>query len=121
MSIHIGLMIWKEMKAKGISASVLALKLGTSKTKVQEILNYDNIDVVLLSRISEVLGYNFFSYYESSDVFSKIKSENNQKTTEEIKRLKEILQEKNKIIELKDQFIKSQASMINLFEKQQLR
>lgn len=120
MSIHIGLMIWKEMKAKGITASSLALALNMSKIKAQEILNHDNIDVVLLSKISEILEYNFFSYYESSDVFSKIKSDKKQKTTEEIKRLKEILQEKNKIIELKDQFIKSQASMIHLFEKQQL-
>lgn len=121
MSIHIGLMIWKEMKSKGVSASALALAMDMSKAKVQEILNQDNIDVILLAKISGALEYNFFSYYESSDVFSKINTQNKQKTTEEIKRLKEILHEKNKMMELKDQFIKSQASVITLLEKQQLR
>ena len=120
MSIHIGLMIWKEMKAKGISVSSLGQILEISKPKAQEILNKDNIDVILLARISEILNYNFFEYYETGEVFSKIKTANKQKTTEEIRALKELLQEKNKMLELKDQYIKSQASMINLFEKRSL-
>ncbi|MFC3560609.1 hypothetical protein [Pedobacter jamesrossensis] len=120
MSIHIGLMIWKEMKAQNMSVSTLAHALEMGKTKTQELLGNANIDVALLARISEVMNYNFFEYYESGDIFSKIKNNKKQKTAEEIIRLKGLLQEKNKMLELKEQFIKSQAQIISLFEKQNL-
>lgn len=121
MSLHIGLMIWKEMKTKGISVSVLAEKMAISKNKAQEIINSSTLDVSLLSKVCEVLGYNFFSYYEKGKVFSGHDQQELQKSAEEIKRLKDILAEKSKALELKDKMIQNLSHTVSLLEKVQYR
>jgi len=118
MGIHIGLMIWKEMKAQSVSVGIMARELGIGKTRAQEILGRDNIDVLLLARISEILKYNFFEYYETGAIFAKIKEDRVQQSTAEILRLKELLAEKNRLLELKDKVVKSQANMLTLFERE---
>lgn len=119
MSINIGLMIWKEMKRQDISTATLATFLEISKTKMQEILQSTNIDIVNLLKISEKLHFNFLGYYQNNSTISSIESEEKQNSLEEIKRLKTLVLEKNKTIAIKDQLIKLQASTINLLEKGQ--
>lgn len=121
MSLHIGLMIWKEMKTKGISVSVLAEKMGISKNKTQEIINSSSLDVSLLAEICEVLGYNFFSYYEKGKTFSDYSQQELKKSVEEIKRLKDLLTEKSKALELKDKMIQNLSHTVSLLEKVQYR
>lgn len=121
MSVHIGLMIWKEMKVKGISVSILAEKVGLSKSKVQEIINSATLDVSLLANVSDALGFNFFSYYEKGKSFSELNQKELEKSKEEIGRLKSLLSEKNKTIELKDKMIQSLTHTVSLLEKVQYR
>ncbi|WP_235526124.1 helix-turn-helix domain-containing protein [Pedobacter sp. Leaf216] len=121
MSVHIGLMIWKEMKQKDISVSDIAVDLKVSKTKAQELLNTATIDILTLVRISEILNYNFFSYYETGKIFSKIELHEKNKLTEEVGRLKALLNEKNKALELQETLNKIQLSTISLLEKGQFR
>lgn len=121
MSVHIGLMIWKEMKQKNVSVSDIAAALETSKTKVQEMLNTSTIDILILVRISEILNYNFFSYYESGKVFSKMELQQKQLLSTEIERLKALLTEKNKALELQERLNKIQLNTISLLEKGQFR
>lgn len=117
MSVHIGLMIWKEMKRQDLSSAFLATELKISKVKAQDILNSASIDTELLMNISEILNYNFFHYYEDSKAFSKIETQSKQKSAQEIERLRHLIAEKNKMIDLKDQFIKTQTNLIGLLEK----
>jgi len=119
MSVHIGLMIWKELKRKNISVSDIAASLGISKTKMQELLNTATIDILMLVRISEILNYNFFSYYESGKVFSKMELQERKRLTAEVERLKALLNEKNKALELQERLNKIQLSTITLLEKGQ--
>jgi len=121
MSLHIGLMILKQMKTEGISVSWLAGKLDISKNKAQEIINSSTLDVVLLAEISERLGYNFFSYYEKGNFFSDYSQQELQKSAEEIARLKSILAEKSKALELKDKMIQNLSQTVSLLEKVQYR
>jgi len=121
MSVHIGLMIWKEMKQKDISVSDIAAALEISKTKTQEMLNTATIDILTLVRVSEILNYNFFSYYESGKVFSKMELQEKQRLTAEVDRLKALLNEKNKALELQERLNKIQLSTISLLEKGQFR
>ncbi|MFD2583082.1 hypothetical protein ACFSR6_11330 [Pedobacter vanadiisoli] len=121
MSVHIGLMIWKEMKTKEISVSMFAEKMGISKTKAQEIINSSTLDVSLLATVSEILGYNFFSYYEKGKLLSQLNQKEKQASAEEIKRLKSLLTEKNKTIELKDKIIQNLSQTVSLLEKVQYR
>ncbi|WP_157257895.1 helix-turn-helix domain-containing protein [Pedobacter ginsenosidimutans] len=121
MSVHIGLMIWKEMKQKDISVSDIAAALEISKTKTQEMLNTATIDILTLVRVSEILNYNFFSYYENGKVFSKIELQEKNRLTAEVDRLKALLNEKNKALELQERLNKIQLSTISLLEKGQFR
>ena len=119
MNVHIGLMIWKEMKRKHISVPDFAAALEISKTKTQELLNTATIDILTLVRISEILSYNFFSYYESGQTFSKIASQEKNQLAAEVDRLKALLNEKNKTLELQERLNKIQLSTISLLEKGQ--
>ncbi|SDE19674.1 hypothetical protein [Pedobacter soli] len=121
MSVHIGLMIWKEMKISGISVSTFAEKMAISKNKAQDIINSSSLDVSLLATVSEILGYNFFSYYEKGKLFSDLSQKETQASAEEIKRLKSLLSEKNKTIELKDKMIQNLSHTVSLLEKVQYR
>ena len=121
MSVHIGLMIWKEMKRKNISVAELSASLQISKIKVQEMLNTPTIDIPTLVNVSEILEYNFFHYYENSETFSKIQSVEKKNLVSENQRLKALLLEKNRAAELLEKLIKSQASTISLLERQQFR
>lgn len=121
MSVHIGLMIWKEMKQKNISVSDIAAALEISKTKAQEMLNNSTIDIHSLVRISEILKYNFFRYYESGKTFSQIELLEKNRLTAEVERLKALLSEKNKALELQERLNKIQLNTISLLEKGQFR
>lgn len=121
MSVHIGLMIWKEMKQKGISVSTVADAVGISKSKMQELLNTVSIDILMLVRISEVLNYNFLSYYERGKIFSKIEAHEKDRLAAEVDRLRALLNEKNKALELQEKLNKIQLSTISILEKGQFR
>lgn len=117
MSVNIGLMIWREMKRKNLSTGALAELLAIGKSRLQNILKETSIDTDVLLKISEVLNYNFFQYYENTNLSKKIASQALVDAKEEIESLKALIKEKNKIIDLKDQLLKSQASMIAILEK----
>lgn len=112
-------MIWKEMKHKNISVSEIAAALEISKTKVQELLNTATIDIITLVRISEFLDYNFFSYYESGKAFSKIELHEKKRLAAEVNRLKALLIEKTKALELQERLNKVQLNTISLLERGQ--
>lgn len=121
MSVHIGLMIWKEMKRQNLSNTALADLLAISKGRVQSIVKESSIDTELLTKICEVMNFNFFRFYEEIKVFKKIEIQVQQDKAAEIERLKALIHEKNKVIDLKDQLLKNQSSVITLLEKGQYR
>lgn len=119
MSKHIGLMIWKEMKRRELSSAALAESLAISKNRMQTILGNPSIDTEMLAKISEVLNFDFFQYYDQKKLASQIEAKSKENTTLEIERLKGLVLEKNKALDLKDQLIKTQQNMIMLLEKGQ--
>lgn len=119
MSIHIGLMIWREMKQQGMTVTALADRLKISKTKAQEITNSASLDISLLVTISEVMEHNFLAYYETGKVFLNLSKEEKRKSQEEISRLKMLLAEKNKAIGLKEKLIQNLSHTVSLLEKGQ--
>lgn len=119
MNVHIGLMIWKEMKRQNLSAADLAASLAVSKTRMQAILKNTSIDSQMLAKISEIMSFNFFQFYEDNEIFKKIETQEQHDTMAEIELLRALLIEKNKIIQLKDQLLKAQSASILLLEKGQ--
>ena len=59
MDLHVGNMIREELERQERSISWFARKLSCSRTNVYNIFSRENIDLVLLIRISRILEHNF--------------------------------------------------------------
>jgi transcriptional regulator with XRE-family HTH domain len=115
----IGSIIKDKLKGKGFTVSEFARRINTNRNNVYDIFQRESIDTSLLQKISEVLEYNFFVHY-AEDNISSIVSENpaiydniNKENTsgyvndfqKEIDYLKQLIEEKNKVIFLLEQQI----------------
>ena len=60
---NIGHNIKEVLEAQGHTATWLAERIGVSRTHIYRIFRKENIDVMLLLRISRALGHDFFAYY----------------------------------------------------------
>lgn len=58
--LHIGKMIQQVLKKQGRSITWFANELHCCRTNVYLIFNKQHIDTELLTRISKILGHNFF-------------------------------------------------------------
>ncbi len=98
MAIHIGKIIKKLVKKKGISVTGFADQINYSRRNVYEIFERETIDTGLLIKVSKVLEENLFLHYISENDISNFK---NSKSTEE--ELKEILADiRGEVKKLKD-------------------
>ncbi len=62
--IHIGKLIKAEVYKQKIPISWFAQKLYCDRTNIYKIFNRQSIDSELLLRISKILKYDFFLYYQ---------------------------------------------------------
>jgi transcriptional regulator with XRE-family HTH domain len=116
MGINIGLIIWKEMKAKSISREQLAQEVGVSKHRVGTILKSASIDTDILTRISIALGVNFFEYYRKDEDLARFEIDTLVQNDQELNELKNLLKDKNRLLELCNETIKSQKKIIATLE-----
>jgi transcriptional regulator with XRE-family HTH domain len=116
MGINIGLIIWKEMKAKSISREQLAQEVGVSKHRVGTILKSASIDTDILTRISIALGVNFFEYYRKDEDLARFEIDTLVQSDQELNELKNLLKDKNRLLELCNETIKSQKKIIATLE-----
>ncbi len=116
MSINIGLLIWKEMKIKSISRDDLAAAVGITKHRVGTLLKSASIDTEILKRISVRLGVNFFDYYRKDEELTRFEINTVIQNHQEINQLKELVKEKNRLLELYEETIKSQKKIIASLE-----
>ncbi len=112
MGLHIGKLIAKIVKEKGIKPIVLADKIHTSKQNLNHIFKRENIDTAILLKLCSALEYNFFLHYCEGELLSpNIKQEiaflkqelkktniKLEETNKEISYLKKINQLQEKII-----------------------
>jgi transcriptional regulator with XRE-family HTH domain len=116
MGINIGLLIWKEMKVKSMSREQLADEVQISKHRVGTILKSTSIDTDILTRISIALDVNFFEYFRKDEDLAKIEMASGPKHNQEIADLKRLNSDKNKLLELYEETIKSQKKIIASLE-----
>ncbi|MBR5475272.1 MAG: XRE family transcriptional regulator [Bacteroidaceae bacterium] len=64
--VHIGEEIRKELHRQERTISWFARKLFCDRSNVYDIFKRKSIDTALLMRISNILEYDFFSYYTDS-------------------------------------------------------
>lgn len=114
MNIHIGKIILKKLKESGMSKSEFARRINKSPQNVQDIFTRQSIDTKLLSDISEVLGYSFFTLFlknsDSKQLGETPKTKD--KLTIKIEKLTEINLLLNKSL-------KDKERIISLLEKKQ--
>ncbi len=105
----IGKIIEEKLREKGLSVSEFARQINTNRNNAYDIFRRDSIDTHLLQKISVVLEYDFFQYFNTStgiasesivsykreapDLLQKV-----QELEKEIVYLKELLNDKNRII-----------------------
>ena len=80
---------FRESKAKGeITKQLFAERLSCSAQNINAIFKRETIDTELLSKISEILGFNFFSLYqneaEPNDIRIEITIRNGRVTAKKI-------------------------------------
>ena len=59
----IGKIIESKLREKGISVSEFARRINTNRNNVYDIFRRDSVDTQLLQKISAVLDYDFFQYF----------------------------------------------------------
>ena len=121
MSVNIGLVIWKEMRAKSLSREELADLVNISVRKMGEIINSSAINTELLAQISTVLKVNLFDYYSHDPELSKFNISKEQVVLGERDHLLSILEDKNELLRLNEETIKNQGNTISLLEKIKLK
>jgi len=119
MGINIGLVIWKEMKAKSFSRDQLAAAAGISKHRVGTLLKSASIDTDILTKVSIALETNFFEYYRRDEDLAKFETSAATPNNEGLTELKNLIKEKNHLLEICNETIKSQKKIITTLEHMQ--
>ncbi len=70
MSLHIGKLISKVLKEKGIKSTELAEKIHTSKQNLNSIFKREHIDTSILLKLCSALQYNFFLHFCEGELLS---------------------------------------------------
>lgn len=97
--IHIGREIRDTVKRKKVSISQLADMINKSRPLVYDIFERESIDTGLLQKLSEVLEFNFFSFYQSG-YSAEEPQENYHARTENIEELKKKLSQKEQELDI---------------------
>jgi transcriptional regulator with XRE-family HTH domain len=113
VQVHIGQKAQEVFEQKGLKLSDFADQLGTVRQNVYRIFKKHDLDTGLLTKLSQVLGHNFFQYYcEGSDQDS-LQDLRIQKLEEELALSKKEIDYLKKIIMLMEE----KAELVQHIEK----
>jgi transcriptional regulator with XRE-family HTH domain len=98
MPVHLGQLIREKAKEKKYSQRVLGLLINRSKQNVANIYKRTSLDSALLLKISEVLGFDFFSVYYQEGLLKTMREKETAHLTSEIERLNNELTEEKKTV-----------------------
>ena len=74
MKVHIGKIVTKLLRDKGIKNSEFAVSMNYSKQNINTLLLKDNWYVTQIWDASIILKYNLFSFYSSDNAFKQFES-----------------------------------------------
>lgn len=108
--VQIGQKIQEVFESRKLKLSDFADQLGTVRQNVYRIFKKKDLDTGLLTKISEVLGHNFFQYYYSSDPTTQTSStreveeyrsqlELSRKEIDYLKKIINLMEEKAKLLQ----------------------
>lgn len=116
MAIHIGEVIHRAIRDKGITAKEFAVGINVSESNIYDLYKRKSIDVDRLIKISHFLDTDLLEIYYSDDLMSKFKIKgktNLQMLNEE---LLDTIQRKNRIIEELEKLNSVLQKHVDLFE-----
>lgn len=76
--IHIGQLVEERIKEMGITKAEFGRRISTSRQNVNTILKKKSLDSEMLGNISEVLNFDFFTYYGPDCVKKRKNKESNE-------------------------------------------
>lgn len=112
MKIHMGMLIWKEMNAQGISQSKLVKLLKDRNIPFNDLFKSEYVDVDVLIHVSDILNKNFFASYEPSQLPDALKIRKLDSLKEKLEEHKLIIQKQERLISAQQKNINSQDSLI---------
>jgi transcriptional regulator with XRE-family HTH domain len=111
----IGEIIKQQIKIKGLTVSEFARRINTNRNNAYDIFRRDSIDTALLQKISDALEYNFFVHFvdtktnttepPASAYSTGEKTAGHDALLKEIAYLKQMIDDKNRIIYLLEERI----------------
>lgn len=111
--VHIGQKVEEVFEQKGLKLFDFADQLGTVRQNVYRIFKKHHVDTGLLTKISEVLGHNFFQYYCQGNDQDSLHDLRIQKLEEELALSKKEIDYLKKIIMLMEE----KAELVQQIEK----
>jgi len=113
INVHIGKKVQEVFDQKGLRLFDFADQLGTVRQNVYRIFKKHHVDTGLLTKISEVLGHNFFQYYCQGNDQDSLQDLRIQKLQEELLLAKKEVDYLKKIIALMEE----KAELVQQMEK----
>ena len=122
--IHIGKLIKRVVKERGMTITEFGKRISTHRRNVYDIFERESVDTALLQKVSDILEHDFFGYYkqarskeirllnESSKEYKRA-----DKNNQDYEQLLEKLEICRKEIEYLGQLIKEKDKIISLLEK----
>jgi DNA-binding Xre family transcriptional regulator len=98
MNLHVGKLVSKVLKEKGIKSIELADRIHTSKQNLNNIFKREHIDTSILLKLCAALEYNFFLHFCEGELLSPTVKQEIAFLKQELKKANAKIDEANKEI-----------------------
>lgn len=118
LMIHIGQKIKEVVEKRGIAKTELARRLNMTSSNIHKIFNRESIDTDLLTRLSEILEFDFFQFYQQTPSNLKQNANTKEKPASYTSHPNEEAEYyKTKLLERDEEVIRLQKRIIELLER----
>ena len=114
--VHMGTMIWKEMKRQEIPRADFAKMLKAQDIRISDLFKKEIVPALDLLKIGVILKTNFFTLYESHELGSLLPDETYDILRSKVEKLSELAANKTRIIKTQERLISQQRDIIASFE-----
>lgn len=112
MNIDIGSLIKTEAENQNLSQGQLAALIGDAQQNVGNDYKRPSLKIDRIFQYAKALNHNFLQYYNDEEPYKAFRERENEAFLNEIKELKEQLEEACKTISLQESHLKTQQELI---------
>jgi hypothetical protein len=117
--VHIGRIIWKEMKSKEIPRAQFLELLKEQDIQIKELFQKETIPITALIKISAILKKNLFEYYNHEDLSKLADPDFYSPFKNKVEKLHELVNKKSSLLKAQKIYIHRLESLISTLEQDQ--